>query len=89
MNLFKISIISSLFLHCVVFFLLKNLDISVEENENLDLQIVSQIITRNGELYDDFLLDKNERILNVINAPSPAATSSFAIAREIINQLEK
>ena len=47
MNLFKISIISSLFLHCVVFFLLKNLDISVEENENLDLQIVSQIITRN------------------------------------------
>jgi hypothetical protein len=51
--------------------------------------IRAQIITRNGELYDDFLLDKNERILNVINAPSPAATSSFAIAREIINQLEK
>ena len=47
MNLFKISIISSLFLHCVVFFLIKNLDISVEENENLDLQIVSQIITKN------------------------------------------
>ena len=47
MNLFKISIIFSLFLHCVVFFLLKNLDISVEENENLDLQIVSQIITKN------------------------------------------
>ena len=51
--------------------------------------IRAQIITRNGELYDDFLLDKNERILNVINAPSPAATSSFAIAREIINRLEK
>lgn len=51
--------------------------------------IRAQIITRNGELYDDFLIDKNERILNVINAPSPAATSSFAIAREIINQLEK
>ena len=49
MNLFKISIISSLFLHCVVFFLIKNLDISVEENENLDLQIVSQIITKNDQ----------------------------------------
>ena len=49
MNLFKISIISSLFLHFVVFFLLKNLEISVEENENLDLQIVSQIITKNDQ----------------------------------------
>ena len=47
MSLFKISIISSLFLHCVVFFLLKNLEINNEENENLDLQIVSQIITKN------------------------------------------
>ena len=51
--------------------------------------IRAQIITKDGELYDDFLLDKNERILNVINAPSPAATSSFAIAREIVNQLEE
>ena len=47
MSLFKISIISSLFLHCVVFFLLKNLEINNEKNENLDLQIVSQIITKN------------------------------------------
>ena len=47
MSLFKISIISSLFLHCVVFFLLKNLEIKNEKNENLDLQIVSQIITKN------------------------------------------
>jgi TonB family protein len=47
MSLFKISIISSLFLHCVLFFLLKNLEINNEKNENLDLQIVSQIITKN------------------------------------------
>ena len=47
MSLFKISIISSLFLHCLVFFLLKNLEINNEKNENLDLQIVSQIITKN------------------------------------------
>ena len=51
--------------------------------------IRAQIINRDGELYDDFLLDKNERTLNVINAPSPAATSSFAIAKEIVNQLEE
>ena len=47
MSLFKISIISSLFLHSVVFFLFKNLEINNEKNENLDLQIVSQIITKN------------------------------------------
>ena len=47
MSLFKISIISSLFLHFMVFFLLKNLEINNEKNENLDLQIVSQIITKN------------------------------------------
>jgi len=47
MSLFRISIISSLFLHCVVFFLLQNIEINNEKNENLDLQIVSQIITKN------------------------------------------
>ena len=47
MSLFKISIISSLFLHIVVIFLLKNLEINNEKNEKLDLQIVSQIITKN------------------------------------------
>ena len=38
---------------------------------------------------DDFLVDKNNGIYNVINAPSPAATSSFAIAKNIINQIKK
>ena len=46
--------------------------------------IRAQIITKDGELLDDFLIDKNKHIINVVNAPSPAATSSFAIAKEII-----
>ncbi len=46
--------------------------------------IRAQIINKNGELLDDFLIDKNKRVINVVNAPSPAATSSFAIAKQII-----
>ena len=38
---------------------------------------------------DDFLIDKNQGIINVINAPSPAATSCFAIAEEIIKNIKK
>jgi L-2-hydroxyglutarate oxidase len=51
--------------------------------------IRSQIMTNEGKLMDDFLVDKNNGIYNVINAPSPAATSSFAIAKNIINQIKK
>lgn len=46
--------------------------------------IRAQIVTKNGELLDDFLIDKNKNIINVVNAPSPAATSAFAIAKEIV-----
>jgi len=33
---------------------------------------------------DDFLIQKNGSIINVCNAPSPAATASLNIAEEII-----
>ena len=41
----------------------------------------AQVITRRGELVDDFLLAEGPQSLHVINAPSPAATSSLAIGR--------
>jgi L-2-hydroxyglutarate oxidase LhgO len=41
----------------------------------------AQAMTRSGELVDDFLLAEGLRSLHVINAPSPAATSSLAIGR--------
>jgi L-2-hydroxyglutarate oxidase LhgO len=41
--------------------------------------IRAQAIDRRGRLHDDFVLDRGERTLNVISAPSPAATSSLAI----------
>lgn len=41
----------------------------------------AQVMTRTGELVDDFLLAEGPNSLHVINAPSPAATSSLAIGR--------
>jgi len=41
----------------------------------------AQAAAVDGSLVDDFLIQRNERVVNVCNAPSPAATSSLAIAR--------
>jgi L-2-hydroxyglutarate oxidase len=39
---------------------------------------------RDGQLVEDFALVRRERALHVLNAPSPAATASLAIAGEIV-----
>ena len=44
----------------------------------------AQALTRRGDLVDDFVLARSGRILLVRNAPSPAATSSLAIAEHIV-----
>ena len=46
--------------------------------------IRAQAVAKTGGLVDDFLIQKNDRIINVCNAPSPAATASLNIAEEII-----
>jgi (S)-2-hydroxyglutarate dehydrogenase len=43
----------------------------------------AQAITADGGLVDDFLIERTGRVVHVLNAPSPAATSAFAIARHI------
>ncbi|GGO20960.1 hydroxyglutarate oxidase [Microbispora rosea subsp. aerata] len=43
----------------------------------------AQAVGRDGRLLDDFVIDVRGRIVLVRNAPSPAATSSLAIARHI------
>lgn len=49
----------------------------------------AQALRRDGTLVDDFLLHREGPIVHVINAPSPAATASFAIARRIVDQLDE
>ena len=43
----------------------------------------AQALARDGTLVDDFDLAGSDRILHVRNAPSPAATASLAIGREL------
>jgi (S)-2-hydroxyglutarate dehydrogenase len=43
----------------------------------------AQAVDRDGSLVDDFRLHRDGPVLWVRNAPSPAATSSFAIAEEL------
>jgi (S)-2-hydroxyglutarate dehydrogenase len=47
----------------------------------------AQAIMPNGDLVDDFLIVHHGRQVHVLNAPSPAATSSFEIASHIVSRL--
>jgi 2-hydroxyglutarate dehydrogenase len=51
--------------------------------------IRAQAVGRDGALVDDFVVHRTERALHVRNAPSPAATSSLALARLIADELEE
>jgi L-2-hydroxyglutarate oxidase len=45
--------------------------------------IRAQALGHDGRLVDDFVFDGTDRVLHVVNAPSPAATSSLAIGAHI------
>jgi L-2-hydroxyglutarate oxidase len=47
----------------------------------------AQAIAPTGDLVDDFLIVAQDRQVHVLNAPSPAATSSLEIAKHIVAQL--
>ena len=47
----------------------------------------AQAMNPDGSLVDDFLILESERIINVCNAPSPAATASLEIGNVIANTL--
>ena len=49
----------------------------------------AQALGRDGALLDDFVFSHTERALHVRNAPSPAATSSLAIARYVADEAER
>ena len=49
----------------------------------------AQAIRRNGDLVDDFWITHHDRITMVRNAPSPAATSSLAIAEYICAEMAR
>lgn len=48
----------------------------------------AQAVDKSGNLIKDFVIKKDSRSVHIINAPSPAATASLAIADEILKHLE-
>jgi len=49
----------------------------------------AQALEANGALVDDFKIVETERMIHVLNAPSPAATASISIGRQIADMAFK
>lgn len=62
-------------------------DIRAEDMQPAPAGIRAQAVAPDGELVDDFLIRESERVVNVCNAPSPAATASLQIGETIVDRL--
>jgi len=58
-------------------------EVNVNDLSEGGIGVRAQACSRDGKLIDDFLILKENNIINVCNAPSPAATSSLAIGEYI------
>jgi L-2-hydroxyglutarate oxidase len=61
--------------------------INSEDLIKCDSGVRAQAVDKDGNLVDDFVISKNQNILNICNAPSPAATSSLEIGREVASKI--
>jgi 2-hydroxyglutarate dehydrogenase len=64
-------------------------ELRVRDVEPAFAGVRAQALARDGRLVDDFVFSATDRALHVRNAPSPAATSSLAIARHVVDHVEK
>jgi L-2-hydroxyglutarate oxidase len=61
--------------------------IRAEHLEKAPAGIRAQALQADGSLVDDFAFVETARIVNVINAPSPAATASLAVGQTVVGKL--
>jgi len=47
----------------------------------------AQAVAADGVMIDDFCIQEDQRVVNVLNAPSPAATAAFSIGHLIVDRL--
>jgi L-2-hydroxyglutarate oxidase len=64
-------------------------EITKDDLEKGGAGVRAQAIDKYGKLMDDFVIDIKDKIINVLNAPSPAATSSLAIGEKISEEIIK
>jgi (S)-2-hydroxyglutarate dehydrogenase len=62
-------------------------EIEADHLEPAPSGVRAQAVSRDGSLVDDFLIQESERVINVGNAPSPAATASLNIGKLIAERL--
>jgi (S)-2-hydroxyglutarate dehydrogenase len=63
-------------------------EIRPEDVHRAGAGVRAQAVDRHGGLLDDFRIVETERAVHVLNAPSPGATASIAIGREIAQRLD-
>lgn len=61
--------------------------VGVDDVVRAGFGIRAQAVDRDGTLVDDFRIDDLGGVLSIRNAPSPAATSSLAIAEHVVDRL--
>ena len=64
-------------------------EIRVEDVAPAGAGVRAQALARDGSLVDDFVVLHAERMVHVLNAPSPAATAALAIGRTIARALRE
>jgi L-2-hydroxyglutarate oxidase LhgO len=60
-------------------------EIQARDLEGGGAGVRAQAVDRSGKLIDDFRFATSDRAVHVLNVPSPAATASLVIGREIVN----
>ena len=63
-------------------------DIRSDDLEPAPAGVRAQAVGRDGAMIDDFRIQRDRRLIHVLNAPSPAATASFNIGQHIVDQCE-
>jgi L-2-hydroxyglutarate oxidase LhgO len=64
-------------------------DLSMSDIQPGGSGVRAQALDSDGKLVDDFRFVNTEGMLHVCNVPSPAATASLVIGREIVRMLDK
>ena len=62
-------------------------DLSVDHLGTWRSGIRAQAVTEDGSLVNDFVIGEHDRVVNVMNAPSPAATSCLTIGAHIASRV--
>lgn len=62
-------------------------DVTADDLRPAAAGVRAQAVLRDGTLADDFLIRESTRMVHVLNAPSPAATASLPIGREVARRV--